>query len=72
MNHMDTAVIRTVGLRKDDGRVKFGADSDRVHELFPLLGPLKVKGLLISPPSLEELLPLLRRDGHTARQRSTA
>jgi len=42
-------------LTVSDGRVKFGADSDRVHEVLPLLGTLGVKGLLISPPSLEEL-----------------
>ena len=38
-----------------DGRIKFGADSDRVHEVLPLLGSLNVKGLLVAPPSLEEL-----------------
>ena len=38
-----------------EGRVKFGADSDRVHEVLPLLGSLGVKGLLVAPPSLEEL-----------------
>jgi ABC-2 type transport system ATP-binding protein len=68
-----------------DGRDKFGADSNRVHEVLPLLGTLGVKGLLISPPSLEELFlshygmtaapPVgeagnaARRDGATRRRR---
>ncbi|WP_138443158.1 ABC transporter ATP-binding protein [Sinomonas susongensis] len=38
-----------------EGRIKFSADSDRVHEVLPLLGSLGVKGLLVTPPSLEEL-----------------
>ncbi|KHL01014.1 ABC transporter ATP-binding protein [Sinomonas humi] len=38
-----------------EGRIKFGVDSDRVHEVLPLLGSLGVKGLLVAPPSLEEL-----------------
>jgi len=38
-----------------EGRVKFGVDSDSVHEVLPLLGTLGVKGLLVAPPSLEEL-----------------
>lgn len=42
-------------LSLDGDRVKFGADSDRVHEVLPLLGALGVKGLLVAPPSLEEL-----------------
>ncbi|MDQ4503068.1 ABC transporter ATP-binding protein [Sinomonas sp. ASV322] len=50
-----------------DGRVKFGADSDRVHEVLPLLGALGVKGLLVSPPSLEELF--LRHYGVTVAPR---
>ncbi|WP_404502705.1 ABC transporter ATP-binding protein [Arthrobacter sp. GAS37] len=50
-------------LTVSDGRVKFGADSDSVHEVLPLLGTLRVKGLLISPPSLEELF--LRHYGVT-------
>jgi ABC-2 type transport system ATP-binding protein len=37
------------------GRVKFSADSDRVHEVLPILGRLGVQGLLVAPPSLEEL-----------------
>ncbi|HEY8701055.1 MAG TPA: ABC transporter ATP-binding protein [Arthrobacter sp.] len=46
-----------------DGRVRFGTDSDRVHEVLPLLGTLGVKGLLVAPPSLEELF--LRHYGDT-------
>ncbi|MDQ0028688.1 ABC transporter ATP-binding protein [Arthrobacter bambusae] len=46
-----------------EGRIKFSADSDRVHEVLPLLGRLGVKGLLIAPPSLEELF--LRHYGDT-------
>lgn len=38
-----------------EGRVKFGADSDSVHEVLPLLGSMGVRGLLVAPPSLEEL-----------------
>ncbi|MCH6471352.1 ABC transporter ATP-binding protein [Sinomonas terrae] len=38
-----------------DGRIKFGADSHRVHEVLPLLGSLGVQGLIVAPPSLEEL-----------------
>lgn len=37
------------------GRIKFSADSDRVHEVLPILGSLGVQGLLVAPPSLEEL-----------------
>lgn len=66
----DSVDTRALALRPEvhdltvtDGRVKFGADSDRVHEVLPLLGTLGVKGLLVSPPSLEELF--LRHYGDT-------
>lgn len=56
---VDTHALDTLSQVHDltvaDGRVKFGADSDRVHEVLPLLGSLGVKGLLVAPPSLEEL-----------------
>ena len=64
---VDTHALATLSQVHDltvtDGRVKFGADSDRVHEVLPLLGNLGVKGLLVSPPSLEELF--LRHYGDT-------
>jgi ABC-2 type transport system ATP-binding protein len=50
-------------LSVDSGRVKFGADSDRIHVVLPLLGALGVQGLLVTPPSLEELF--LRHYGDT-------
>jgi ABC-2 type transport system ATP-binding protein len=66
-DHVDTAALaaRTEvhDLTVAEGRVKFGADSDRVHEVLPLLGALGVKGLLVSPASLEELF--LRHYGDT-------
>ncbi|HCB58839.1 MAG TPA: ABC transporter [Arthrobacter bacterium] len=51
-------------LTADGGRVKFGADSDRIAEVLPLLGALGVQGLIITPPSLEELF--LRHYGDTS------
>ncbi|MGY3566195.1 ABC transporter ATP-binding protein [Sinomonas sp. RB5] len=67
-SHIDTAAL---GLRPEvhdltvaDGRVKFGADSDQVAGVLPLLGSLGVQGLLIAPASLEELF--LRHYGDTA------
>ncbi|WP_422935775.1 ABC transporter ATP-binding protein [Sinomonas sp. P47F7] len=64
---VDTRALTTLAQVHDltvtDGRVKFGADSDRVHEVLPLLGNLGVKGLLVAPPSLEELF--LRHYGDT-------
>lgn len=66
-DHVDTAALsarpEVHDLTVADGRVKFGADSDRVHEVLPLLGTLGVKGLLVSPASLEELF--LRHYGDT-------
>ncbi|MDQ0260367.1 ABC-2 type transport system ATP-binding protein [Sinomonas atrocyanea] len=66
-DHIDTAAL---GLRPEvhdltvaEGRVKFGADSDRVAEVLPLLGSLGVQGLLVAPASLEELF--LRHYGDT-------
>ena len=53
--HALTSLAQVHDLTIADGRVKFGADSDRVHEVLPLLGTLGVKGLLVAPPSLEEL-----------------
>ncbi|GAA2199823.1 ABC transporter ATP-binding protein [Sinomonas flava] len=46
-----------------EGRVKFGADSDQVARILPLLGSMDVQGLRVSPPSLEELF--LRHYGDT-------
>ncbi|WP_115787170.1 ABC transporter ATP-binding protein [Arthrobacter silvisoli] len=53
--HALAALTQVHDLVVADGRVKFGADSDRVHEVLPLLGTLGVKDLLVAPPSLEEL-----------------
>ncbi|GAA1808807.1 ABC transporter ATP-binding protein [Agromyces neolithicus] len=39
----------------DHGRVSFTVDSDRVASVLPELARLDVKGLTVSPPSLEEL-----------------
>jgi ABC-2 type transport system ATP-binding protein len=38
-----------------NGRVRFTADSDELAALLPALGALRVEGLVIAPPSLEEL-----------------
>jgi ABC-2 type transport system ATP-binding protein len=38
-----------------DGRVSFTVDSDRVAAVLPALGRLGVSGLLVAPPSLEDL-----------------
>ncbi|GAB3270270.1 ABC transporter ATP-binding protein [Sinomonas notoginsengisoli] len=69
-SHIDTEALalrpEVHDLTVADGRVKFGADSDRVHEVLPLLGTLGVKGLLVSPASLEELF--LRHYGDTVDQ----
>ena len=64
---MDTDALARLGavhdLTFDGGRVKFSAESDRVAEVLPALGALAVKGLTITPPSLEELF--LRHYGDT-------
>ena len=39
----------------DSGRVSFTVDTDRVASILPELARLDVKGLTVSPPSLEEL-----------------
>ncbi|KRE74440.1 ABC transporter ATP-binding protein [Arthrobacter sp. Soil762] len=52
------------GLTADGGRVRFGADSGRIAEVLPVLGSLGVQGLIITPPSLEELF--LRHYGDTS------
>jgi ABC-2 type transport system ATP-binding protein len=56
---VDTRTLGGLGavhdLTSDGGRVKFGADSDRIAEVLPALGALGVQGLTITPPSLEEL-----------------
>jgi ABC-2 type transport system ATP-binding protein len=68
-DHIDTAALgsrpEVHNLTVADGRVKFGADSDHVAQILPLLGSLDVQGLLVSPPSLEELF--LRHYGDTVR-----
>ena len=51
-------------LTSDGGRVRFGADSDRIAEVLPVLATLGVQGLIITPPSLEELF--LRHYGDTS------
>ncbi|MEW9872700.1 ATP-binding cassette domain-containing protein [Arthrobacter sp. HS15c] len=56
---LDTRALAGLGavhdLTSDGGRVRFGADSDRIAEVLPALGALGVQGLTITPPSLEEL-----------------
>ena len=58
-NGLDTRALAELGavhdLTSDGGRVRFGADSDRIAEVLPALGALGVQGLTITPPSLEEL-----------------
>ncbi len=64
---MDTHALREHGavhnVSTDGARVRFGVDSDRIAEVLPLLGALRVRGLTIIPPSLEELF--LRHYGDT-------
>ena len=66
-DHIDTAALagrpEVHDLTVAEGRVKFGADSDQVARILPLLGSMDVQGLLVSPPSLEELF--LRHYGDT-------
>lgn len=56
---VDTRALGELGavhdLTSDGGRVRFGADSDRIAEVLPVLGAIGVQGLIITPPSLEEL-----------------
>lgn len=65
---LDTHAVAQLGavhdLTVDGGRVRFGADSDRIAEVLPSLGALGVQGLVITPPSLEELF--LRHYGDAA------
>jgi ABC-2 type transport system ATP-binding protein len=65
---VDTGALAELGavhdLTADGGRVRFGADSDRIAEVLPVLGALGVQGLIITPPSLEELF--LRHYGDTS------
>jgi ABC-2 type transport system ATP-binding protein len=65
---LDTRALGELGvvhdLTADGGRVRFGADSDRIAEVLPALGALGVQGLTITPPSLEELF--LRHYGDTS------
>ncbi|WP_394252697.1 ABC transporter ATP-binding protein [Arthrobacter pityocampae] len=42
-------------LRVEHGRARFTVDSDRVSSVLPALTALRVEGLRIEPPSLEEL-----------------
>jgi ABC-2 type transport system ATP-binding protein len=41
--------------RRAGGRIRFTADSDDVARLLPALAALEVRGLVVAPPSLEEL-----------------
>ncbi len=50
-----TAIRGAHDLRLDNGRVSFTVDSDAVVGVLPELSRLDVKGLTVSPPSLEEL-----------------
>ncbi|MFF2277876.1 ATP-binding cassette domain-containing protein [Agromyces sp. NPDC058126] len=51
----------------DHGRVSFTVDSDRVASVLPDLARLDVRGLTVSPPSLEELFLRHYGDELTAR-----
>ena len=42
-------------LRRAGGRIRFTVDSDAVSRLLPALAALEVRGLVVAPPSLEEL-----------------
>jgi ABC-2 type transport system ATP-binding protein len=42
-------------LLREQGRVTFTTDSDQVDAVLPLLAQLKIRGLTVAPPSLEEL-----------------
>jgi ABC-2 type transport system ATP-binding protein len=42
-------------LRRAGGRIRFTVDSDAVARLLPALAQLDVRGLVVAPPSLEEL-----------------
>ena len=50
-----TALPDTHDLVIDEGRVRFTVDSDRVADVLPDLGRLRVQGLTVAPPSLEDL-----------------
>ena len=50
-----TALPGTHDLVIDEGRVRFTVDSDRVADVLPDLGRLRVQGLTVAPPSLEDL-----------------
>ncbi|NUP59940.1 MAG: ABC transporter ATP-binding protein [Pseudarthrobacter sp.] len=71
---LDPQVLGTLAaihdLARDGGRVRFTADSDRVAEVLPTLGALGVQGLIITPPSLEELF--LRHYGDASAPPDTA
>jgi len=43
------------GLRRAGGRIRFTVDSDAVARVLPALAALEVRGLVVEPPSLEEL-----------------
>jgi len=42
-------------LQRAGGRIRFTVDSDAVARLLPALAALEVRGLVVAPPSLEEL-----------------
>ncbi|WP_322411031.1 ABC transporter ATP-binding protein [Microbacterium invictum] len=52
-------------LEADSGRVRFTVDSDQVPDVLPELARLRVEGLRVEPPSLEELF--LRHYGDDVR-----
>jgi ABC-2 type transport system ATP-binding protein len=56
---LSAAQLETIPGRNDErvagGRVHFTVDTDRLPAALPALGALGVEGLLIAPPSLEEL-----------------
>ena len=49
------ALDGTHDLVMDNGRVRFTVDSDRIAAILPELARLRVQGLTVAPPSLEDL-----------------
>jgi ABC-2 type transport system ATP-binding protein len=42
-------------LATESGRVRFTAENERLGDILPVLGAIGVRGLVVAPPSLEEL-----------------
>lgn len=63
-NHMPRAHDVTL----DAGRITFTTDSDRLPDVLPILATLRVEGLTVAPPSLEELFLRHYRDDPAVRE----